>query len=127
MYRKVHDGVVEAMRRRMRSAPEVYKRRNPTVEKSFESIKPSIRCENLLLTGLKKRRVERSIAGLCYNIKRAIAILGAEELVEALSGDLFARKSAHFGQPSACRRELRRRANETVSGILGFYRILHVA
>lgn len=94
VYRMDHDEAVERARRRMRSQPEIYKRRSPTVEKAFGSTKWSMGCENLLLKGLEKCRGEWSLMCLCYNIKRAITILGVKALVEALSPACLSRKSA---------------------------------
>lgn len=96
VYRMDHDDVVERMRRRMRSDPEIYKRRSPTVEKAFGSTKWSMGCENLLLKGLGKCKGEWSLACLCYNIKRAIKILGVEKLLEALASGVFAQTGAAF-------------------------------
>ncbi|MCH6259380.1 IS1182 family transposase, partial [Puniceicoccaceae bacterium K14] len=84
VYRYRDEEVAAMVRKRMEANPEVYKRRGPTVEKCFGSIKWAMGCENLLMKGLKKCRGEWSLMCLCYNLKRAISILGVEKLVEAV-------------------------------------------
>ena len=71
------------------------RRRGATVEKVFGTIKWAMGGENLLMKGLEKCRGEWSLMCCCYNMKRAIAILGVEKLLEALEAGLSSRKSSH--------------------------------
>lgn len=86
VWRRKDEHVSERVRRRMEREPEKYKRRGATVEKVFGTIKWAMGCESLLLKGLEKCRGEWSLMCACYNMKRAISILGVEKLLEALTG-----------------------------------------
>lgn len=84
-YRKVHLSsrrhLAQAMKERLAAAPEFYARRMPTVEHPFGTIKFWMRCGELMTRGLSKVRGEVSLSCLCYNIKRAVTLLGVTELV----------------------------------------------
>ncbi len=82
--RLAHEEAFERVRQRMKEQPEVYKRRAPTAEKAFGSIKWSMGCESLLVKGLAKCRGEWSLMCSCYNLKRAVALIGVAGLLEAL-------------------------------------------
>lgn len=86
--RLAHEEVFEIACQRMKEQPEVYKRRAPTVEKAFGSIKWSMGCENLLVKGLRKCRGEWSLMCSCYNLKRAVTLVGVAGLLEALEAGL---------------------------------------
>jgi len=79
-----HESTVEHLRKRMEQEPEIYKRRGATIEKVFGSIKWAMDGESLLLKGLEKCRGEWSLLCTCYNIKRAIKLLGVKALLEAM-------------------------------------------
>ncbi len=91
VYRYRDEEVAAMVRKRMEANPEVYKRRGPTVEKCFGTIKWAMGCENLLMKGLEKCRGEWSLMCACYNMKRAISILGVEKLLEELSSSVLSR------------------------------------
>lgn len=84
-YRKVHLSsrrhLAQAMKERLAAAPELYAQRMPTVEHPFGTIKFWMRCGELMTRGLTKVSGEVSLSCLCYNIKRAVTLLGAAELV----------------------------------------------
>lgn len=84
IWRREDEYVAERVRRRMEKEPEKYKRRGATVEKVFGTIKWAMGCESLLMKGLEKCRGEWSLMCACYNMKRAISILGVEKLIEEL-------------------------------------------
>jgi transposase len=88
--RLAHEEVHERVRQRMKEQPEVYKRRAPTVEKAFGSIKWSMGCENLLVKGLRRCRGEWSLMCSCYNLKRALNLVGVAGLLESLEQGLEA-------------------------------------
>lgn len=82
--RSEHEPTIERIRQRMEKEPEIYKRRGATIEKVFGTIKWAMGAENLLLKGVEKCRGEWSLLCTCYNIKRAIKLLGVKTLLEAM-------------------------------------------
>jgi len=85
IWRRQDEYIAERVRKRMENEPEKYKRRGALVEKVFGTIKHAMGCENLLMKGLEKCAGEWSLMCSCYNMKRAIKLLGVEKLVEELS------------------------------------------
>lgn len=79
-----HEATIEHIRKRMEQEPETYKRRGATIEKVFGTIKWAMGAEALLLKGVEKCRGEWSLLCTCYNIKRAIKLLGVKALLEAM-------------------------------------------
>lgn len=79
-----HESTIERIRQRMEKEPEIYKRRGATIEKVFGTIKWAMGAENLLVKGVEKCRGEWSLLCTCYNIKRAIKLLGVKKLLEAM-------------------------------------------
>lgn len=96
VWRREDEYIAERVRRRMEKEPEKYRRRGGIVEKVFGSLKWAMGCESLLMKGLGKCQGEWSLMCSCYNMKRAISILGVEKLLDALEGASFSRKSAHM-------------------------------
>jgi transposase len=80
--RDADEEIALRVRKRMETEPGVYKRRAPTVEKAFGSIKWAMGCDHLLMKGVEKCRGEWSLTCLAYNLKRAIATLGVQKLLE---------------------------------------------
>lgn len=64
---------------------EIYKRRKEKVELPFGHIKHNLGVRGFLLRGLDGVKAEFSIMASCFNITRMIRLLGAEELVKAIS------------------------------------------
>lgn len=79
-----HESTIERIRQRMEKEPEIYKRRGATIEKVFGTIKWAMGAENLLVKGVEKCRGEWSLLCTCYNIKRAVKLLGVKMLLEAM-------------------------------------------
>ena len=79
-----HESTIERIRQRMEKEPEIYKRRGATIEKVFGTIKWAMGAENLLVKGVEKCRGEWSLLCTCYNIKRAIKLIGVKKLLEAM-------------------------------------------
>jgi transposase len=82
--RSFHEDARDAMHRRAMSDPEWMKLRRSTVEHPFGTIKWMMGCPRFLVRGLIKAGAEFALAVLCYNLKRAINILGAQTLLLAL-------------------------------------------
>lgn len=89
VWRREDEYIAERVRKRMAKEPEKYKRRGATVEKVFGSLKWAMGCENLLMKGLEKCRGEWSLMCACYNMRRAISILGVEKLLAELFSAAF--------------------------------------
>jgi transposase len=84
IFRWVHEGVVDDMKRRMKSYPEVMDERKKVVEHTFGTLKRAFGAPYLLLKGLKKVAGEVGLLLLSYNLRRALNILGVEALIGAL-------------------------------------------
>lgn len=68
----------------LKEAPDLYKRRKALVEHPFGTIKRQWGYDYTLLKGLEGVRAEFSMISTCYNLRRAITILGAKELISLL-------------------------------------------
>jgi transposase len=86
-YRKIHrhsrEDVVERIRQRITENPEVYPRRQATVEHPFGSMMFWNQGRNLLCRRLGKANAEFTLSALAYNVKRAIKAVGVKALLEA--------------------------------------------
>ena len=61
----------------------IYKRRKTKVELVFGHIKRNLKTDSFLLRGLEGAAAEMSILALCFNMTRAISILGVKRLIGA--------------------------------------------
>ena len=77
------EAVLDRMAERLKTQPEILDRRREIVEHPFGSIKQWMNQGAFLMRGLDKVRAEFSLTALVYNIRRAINILGVEELMRA--------------------------------------------
>ena len=68
----------------MKTRPEILDTRREIVEHPFGSIKQWMNQGAFLMHGLDKVRAEFSLTALVYNMRRAINILGVEELMRAV-------------------------------------------
>ncbi len=84
IWRWVHEQVVDDMRKRMRSHPEVMDERKKVVEHTFGTVKRAFGAPYLLLRGLRKVSGEIGLLLFSYNLRRALNILGVEALIGAL-------------------------------------------
>ena len=86
-YRKVsrleNEAVLDRMAERLKTRPEILDTRREIVEHPFGSIKQWMNQGAFLMRGLDKVRAEFSLTALVYNMRRAINILGVEELMRA--------------------------------------------
>jgi transposase len=79
-----HEAVLETMQERLDRLPQASIWRRRTVEHPFGTIKAWMGATHFLTKTLPKARTEMSLHVLAYNMKRAIAILGAQTLMTAI-------------------------------------------
>jgi len=84
IWRWVHEGIVDDLRKRMKLHPEVMDERKKVVEHTFGTLKRAFGAPYLLLKGLQKVSGEIGLLLLSYNLRRALNILGVEALIGAL-------------------------------------------
>jgi transposase len=80
-----HEGVVDAMLRRLESAPDSMNVRRRTVEHPFGTLKSWMGATHFLTKGLNNVATEMSLNVLAYNLKRMMAIFGVKPLIERLA------------------------------------------
>jgi transposase len=78
-----HEGVLDAMQRRLDQRPDTMRVRRRTVEHPFGTLKAWMGATHFLTKTLKRVRTEISLQVLAYNLKRVIAIKGVGALVAA--------------------------------------------
>ncbi|MGH8568510.1 MAG: transposase, partial [Gammaproteobacteria bacterium] len=83
--RWVHEDLLEEMAQRLRRTPELFAQRKALSEHPFGTMKRAMDQGYFLLKGLRKVRGEFSLTVLAYNLKRALNIVGAPRLLEALA------------------------------------------
>lgn len=88
--RTEHDDAVEANRKRLLARPQAYQQRKEIIEHPFGTIKRSWGYSYTLLRTKKKVGGEFALIFLCYNFRRAMTILGANGLKDALKARLCA-------------------------------------
>src|SRR5258708_3563294 len=77
--RHLHEAALQGMNQR--ATPEIMRLRRSTVEHPFATLKYRIFGHpRFLLRGLRGAQTEMSLAGMAYNIKRMINILGGRQL-----------------------------------------------
>jgi len=84
IWRWAHEDVIDDMRKRMGSRPEVMDERKKVVEHTFGTVKRVFGVPYLLLKGIRKVSGEVGLLLLSYNLRRALNILGVEALIGAL-------------------------------------------
>jgi Transposase DDE domain len=70
---------------RLKTHPEKMRLRSQLVEHPFGTMKRGMNQGYFLLRGLKKVAAEMSLTVLCYNLKRALNVLGVRKLLGALT------------------------------------------
>jgi len=87
-YRRIarweHEEVLETMQRRLEAMPEASNLRRRTVEHAFGTLKAWMGATHFLTKSLPKVRTEMSLHVLAYNMKRAMAIVGVQGLLQAM-------------------------------------------
>ena len=79
-----HEAVIDAMQDRLDRAPKSMRVRSATVEHPFGTLKALMGATHVKTRTLEKVRTEMSLHVLAYNLKRVIAIVGAQPLMEAM-------------------------------------------
>jgi hypothetical protein len=87
-YRRVsrweHEAVVERAQAQLAAMPDAMQKRRATVEHPFGTLKGWMGSTHFLTKTLDKVSTEMSLHVLAYNLKRAINIVGAQKLIEAI-------------------------------------------
>ena len=79
-----HEDVLERVQRRFDERPDVMQVRRETAEHPFGTIKSWMGSTHFQMKRLKNVATEMALHVLAYNMKRAMAILGVERLIEAV-------------------------------------------
>jgi transposase len=79
-----HEGVLEAMQKRLDRVPQAMALRRQTAEHPFGTIKAWMRATHFLTRTLKRVSAEMSLQVLAYSMKRVLAILGVRPLLQAM-------------------------------------------
>ena len=79
-----HEAVLDAMQERLDRAPGSMRIRRQTAEYPFGTIKAWMGSTHFRLRTLEKVSAEMSLHVLAYNLKRMIAILGVQPLIQAM-------------------------------------------
>jgi len=72
------------MQVRLDLAPDIMRIRRQTVEHPFGTIKAWMGATHFLTRTIERVSTEMSLHVLAYNMKRVIALLGSERLIEAM-------------------------------------------
>lgn len=83
--RLVNEEFLERMVKRARDNPDKMKQRKELAEHPFGTIKRNMNQGAFLMKGLDKIKGEFSLTALAYNMKRAIKVMGVENLIKAMS------------------------------------------
>jgi hypothetical protein len=79
-----HEQVLEAVERRLDENPDKMRTRRQTAEHPFGTIKAWMGYTHFQMKTLKNVRTEMALHVLAYNIKRVMAIVGADPLIAAI-------------------------------------------
>ena len=79
-----HEAVLDTMQERLDRAPQSMRIRRQTAEHPFGTIKAWMGATHFRLRTLEKVSAEISLHVLAYNLKRMIAILGTQPLIQAI-------------------------------------------
>jgi len=79
-----HEAVIDAMQERLDRKPDAIRVRRATVEHPFGTLKAWMGATHFKTKTLEKVKTEMSLHILAYNLKRVIAILGPQPLMEAI-------------------------------------------
>jgi transposase len=80
-----NEAALERMAARLKARPNILNRRREVVEHPFGTIKQWMNQGAFLMRGLEKVRAEFSLTALVYNLRRALNIVGMEELMAAVA------------------------------------------
>lgn len=77
--------LMEKFARQYEENKEIYRKRKIRAEMPFGHIKRNLGARGFLLRGYEGVKAELALLGSCFNIRRAMAVLGAKELINAVS------------------------------------------
>lgn len=83
--RLIDEDVLERVARRLGSRPEKMRLRGRLVEHPFGTMKRGMNQGYFLLRGLRKVAAEMGLTVLCYDLKRALNIIGVDHLMRAVA------------------------------------------
>ena len=86
--RWVREDVLERVQARLDSRPGMMRVRRETIEHTFGTLKAWMGATHFKMKTLKHVATEMALHVLAYNIKRVLAIVGIEKLVEAIAAFL---------------------------------------
>jgi hypothetical protein len=79
-----HEAVIDALQKRMDLRPSAVRQRRRTIEHPFGTIKAWMGYTHFLMKRLPNVKTEISLHILAYNLKRVLAIVGAQPLMAAV-------------------------------------------
>jgi transposase len=79
-----HEAVIDAMQERLDRRPDAMRIRPATVEHAFGTLKAWMGVTHFKTRTLDKVRTEMSLHVLAYNLKRVVAMLGPQSMIEAI-------------------------------------------
>jgi transposase len=79
-----HEAVIDAMQERLDRTPHAMRIRRATVEHAFGTLKAWMGATHFRTRTLDKVKTEMSLHVLAYNLKRVIAILGVQPLMQTM-------------------------------------------
>jgi len=79
-----HESVIDAMQERLDRRSDAMRIRRATVEHAFGTLKAWMGATHFRTRTLDKVRTEMSLHVLAYNLKRVVAMLGPQSLIEAI-------------------------------------------
>src|SRR6266478_10107719 len=79
-----HEAVIDAMQERLDRRPDAMRIRRATVEHAFGTLKAWMGATHFKTRTLEKVKTEMGLHVLAYNLKRVIAILGPQPLMQAM-------------------------------------------
>jgi transposase len=79
-----HEAVLDAMQDRLDRTPDAMRIRKATVEHTFGTLKAWMGATHFKTRTLERVKTEMSLQVLAYNLKRVIAIMGSEPLMQAM-------------------------------------------
>ena len=79
-----HEAVLDAMQDRLDRTPDAMRIRKATVEHTFGTLKAWMGATHFKTRTLERVKTEMSLQVLAYNLKRVIAIMGSEPLMQAI-------------------------------------------
>jgi len=82
--RHLYEEVLERLAARMKAHPDIMRRRAGRAEHPFGIIKAMMGYPRFLCRGLKAVTAEMALSVTAFNLKRTLAILGTQELVQRL-------------------------------------------